>query len=450
MSIQSWSLFDSIESKYDLSKIRFGDIPVWPVIRMHICLNLIDTASVSKSYRFKRLLTMIRGVFYGLNTILGKTDTIIISNSTLRVKYGARYYDRCFEQLSDHLGCHNTLIIERPSPNHHSHSLCVSTRLMSYGFFYFLSLFVKKPKVTLEGNDVLNAVLNDLQANFNVEPFMIRFYRLYRVFLWFFSLKQPKRVFVTCYYGEMAAVLAAKRLKIKVIELQHGHLYGGHQAYFPKQDLSAECIPNEFWAYSPTDRQELQNGSVYCQSEIKVVGHDFLSLIRQNPFYYPDLVTFKSQFKRLVCITSQYVIESDLVEFVKNAARQSPDIGYIFIPRAQLVYSYTDYGFPDNVKVVVGYTTYGVIQHCDTHATVFSTCAVEAPFLGVPTVLIDINGIAMSYFGKVLDDDRLFRFVSSPTDFILAILNFSHTTKSDIMTLSERWMSPYQVPNGLL
>ncbi len=451
MSVKAWSFFDSVEARSQVSHIKFGSIPVWPVIRMHICLNLLSSETTAPSgYRFRRILVMAKGFFYGILSVVKPLSSIVISSSGLRVNYKSQYYDRCFERLIAHMGSDRTLLIERPSPSHFPKSLCVSRRLMSLGFFYFLSLFVKNPKISIEGQDDLALVLKEMKVSFNVNAFMTRFYRLYRVFLWFFKLKKPQRIFVTCYYGELAAIIAAKELGIKVIELQHGHLYGGHQAYFPFWQLPQNCIPDEFWAYSECDRDVLLNSSIYSQSTVRVVGQDFLSVIRDNPILVVDIQEFKKHYKKVVCVTSQYVIESQLVEFIREAALRSPDIGYVFIPRGKLEQSDTDYGFESNVKVSHGHNTYAVIQQCDFHATVFSTCAVEAPFLGVPTILIDLDGLSTQYFGEVLTDTRLFCFVTSPGEFLSILSTHPFEIKAQILELSQPFMSKFRVPDGLL
>ncbi len=449
MSITAWDFFDSVESRHDVSHVKFAGLPVWSIIRMHVCFNVLPFGGVLPSgYRFKRILTMLRSMVYGVWDIIKPLSVVIISNSGLRVVHHNQYYDRCFERISSHcLG--QALVIERPSPEHHPKSLCASERLVSFGFFYFLSLFISVPSQSIEGQAELDDLFKELGVSMDVPAFMMRFYRLYRVFLWFFKFKKPKLVMVTCYYGELAAVIAARTLRIRVIELQHGHLYGGHPAYFPRCVIPAICIPDEFWAYSETDRIELMKLSVYSGSLIRVVGHDYLSMVRDMPFSYPDLLEFKTHYQSLVCVTSQYVIESELVKFICEVADRTPEIGYLFIPRGQFGHRPYHYRFPSNVKVVTTYNTYGVIQQCHFHATVFSTCAVEAPYLGVPTILINLEGWSKRYFKEVLTDERLFCFVNNCDEFVSMVSSSPFEHHDRLLELSRPYMSDFRIPDGV-
>ena len=43
-------------------------------------------------------------------------------------------------------------------------------------------------------------------------------------------------------------------------------------------------------------------------------------------------------------------------------------------------------------------------MHCDLHMTLYSSCALEAPSLGIPNILVDIHNMASKYYNSLLSE----------------------------------------------
>jgi hypothetical protein len=77
------------------------------------------------------------------------------------------------------------------------------------------------------------------------------------------------------------------------------------------------------------------------------------------------------------------------------------------------------------------------MTYCDFHSTVNSTCALEAPSLGVQNILVDIDGLARLYYEKVLSDDRVTRFANTPEEYVDIVKSFTRLDRSVVCQLHE-------------
>ena len=78
---------------------------------------------------------------------------------------------------------------------------------------------------------------------------------------------------------------------------------------------------------------------------------------------------------------------------------------------------------------------YQTIKQADFHATVYSTCAIEAPALGVPNLLINIEEIAKKHYSDLLTNLDVTQFIETEREFVDRILNWQPKSKKEIMKL---------------
>src|SRR5690606_25309968 len=108
------------------------------------------------------------------------------------------------------------------------------------------------------------------------------------------------------------------------------------------------------------------------------------------------MADLKSGYELSVAFTSQDAYEDAIIPFLKEMATIAPEILFILIPRSGGAENYDLKAFK-NIRFVNWLNTYQIIKNCDVHSTLTSTCAIEAPSLGVPNILLDIDGKATAY-----------------------------------------------------
>jgi hypothetical protein len=168
------------------------------------------------------------------------------------------------------------------------------------------------------------------------------------------------------------------------------------------------------------------------------VGSMYIDYI--NNKYKPSKETirlfksFKKKYKKIVAISSQWPLENKLIDFLKKSASLSKDILYIFVPR-DVDKDYSNANFPENIIIMRHLNVYQIVREADFHSTLYSTCALEAPALGVPNILINIDGFAKNYYWDLLTDRDVTRFVETEEEFVDTILNWHTKTKREIVNL---------------
>ena len=83
--------------------------------------------------------------------------------------------------------------------------------------------------------------------------------------------------------------------------------------------------------------------------------------------------------------------------------------------------------------IVKNLNIYQIIKKSDFHTTVYSTCALEAPALGIPNILINIKGMAKNNYLETLTNSENTRFVDNEEQFLNTLLTWKPKNKKEIM-----------------
>jgi len=160
-----------------------------------------------------------------------------------------------------------------------------------------------------------------------------------------------------------------------------------------------------------------------------------------NNSYEIDLKIMDSfkKYKKIAAITLQKTITEKTMKFVLTAAEMDSEILYLVIPREKLI---QENQLPENVRIVTEPNFYELMKYVDVHVTVFSSCAIEAPSLGVRNILINIDGYAKMYYGDTLLDKVLTRFVETPHELVDEIKNMKPLAKCSIIDANSTYISP--------
>ena len=91
--------------------------------------------------------------------------------------------------------------------------------------------------------------------------------------------------------------------------------------------------------------------------------------------------------------------------------------------------------------IVESMDVYETILHSDIHVTAYSSCALEAPALGVPNVLVNIENKAYEYYRDILSD-KTTSYVSTTDEFIKLVSNLPMESAENIQSYHKDVMKP--------
>lgn len=432
-----------IECENAVETLEFKGQKVWPYLRIYIAAKLLHNRD-SKSINVLVLKSFLISFFYGFSNLFKSYNYFYITSNDQRKKTGNIYTDKGIDAISSILK--KGLVFELPIVKHFNKKDTPTENVVSKFILYFLvllysKLFVRKFK--LENKDVLEKLLIDNHLTLNFKEIIIRNWSQYKVMQFLLKIYKPKAAFITCYYTNMGFIKAFKEKNIKVIEIQHGVINKSHEAYNVFKDIDSSFYPDYLLSFGFKEKETFVSDN-YCikPENVYPVGHFYLDYIVNN--YQPNkrLEDISSDFKKTIAITSQnHLVEFKLIDFVIKSANLDKDILFIFIPRT-LGKTQEQYGFPNNVIIVDWLNCYEIMSQSDFHSTVFSSCAIESPSIGVQNIMINIDNLSVTHFGEVLLDEKITRFINTPESFIETINNFEKLTRKEIVNSNKYIIMP--------
>jgi hypothetical protein len=435
-----------VETNYDVKSINVNNIQVWGFLRSIYFWNFDAVKNHPESlkieYNHKNFLL---NSFYGLRNLFKKSSYILFSNNReLRLRDGV-YIHKIADVLFELLRKENFLSIENPTNScHRPISELSMKRTISLNLFTLMSFINPFPfKVDINNEALLKEINNKYNLNIDYRKKIKKFLAYRSLFIFLFKIKKPKLVFMTdyCNIVNQAAINAARTLGIKTIELQHGDISPKHPAYNVYSNINKDLFPEYLLVFGIKTKDTFNDENYFIDKKnVFPIGNMYIDYIN-NEYELPqklknDFIKYRIKYKKIVAISSQYTIENELISFLKNAARISKDILFIFVPRSlEIDYIYAN--FPKNIIVIKDLDVYQTIKFSDFHSTVYSTCALEAPALGVPNILINIKNESKRYYLDILDNPDVTKFVDTPEEYVNTIQTWDSKSKEGIKRLHE-------------
>jgi hypothetical protein len=438
-----------VEEKYDVSSIRVDGEQAWPYLRIAYA-----TSYLFKGRRMRRtppktsigsILGSIGKLFYGFGGWFRQYDYLIFSTSrsNVRKRIEGKYFDRFADPLADELGRNETLIVEDPEPVHRPRDEVYTEHIASTYPVYFLSkirgALASNPKVDGLG------ILDEIKREYGLEVDDLRIIKTFRgryaEYRRLFKRLKPTYVFVVCSYYDMGKVKAAKDLGIRVVEIQHGLIGEGHEAYNIFTKLDRSFYPDYILVFGEKDAETLENSGFVDHGKAYPVGSYYIDYMKTRFVTDEAIKDRLKRFRTVVGVTLQSTVEDDLIGFITECAALDRDVGYLLIPRHPIDRTY-NFVLPENVVLDLGNEFYDLIMYVNIHSTVYSSCAVEAPSFGCPNILVNINNLSRTYFSDILDDERTTRYVTTPQEFLEALESFNDVDRESIARLNEDIIKP--------
>ena len=435
----AYQLIETIEKKYDTDKIALVDgTRLWNLIRVFIYSNYqklegkIKEEKLRKS-NIKSILSLIKESFIPLQ-VKNKTPVCGFSSVESRRIYKNTYYDIYLDPLYEILD-DNLTVFEWPETTGYRRKYdafiysknYVPMHIPLYTNTFWDLLFYKmkgRHNFRIQSENILNEIIEFVSNNASVDKGKLTkdIYDFITVFVY---IKQflhnilekisPKIVLIRCGYGRfpMALSQACRELEIPSIELQHGLITAYQPAYRRTTPTdNKDCIPEYLLAHGEIFAEMVKNGNLFDKDKVITTGFLFLenSLKEKN---YTKLKKTFSSFKQNILFTSQWIVASEIKEFVIKLAEQlqNTDIGILFKPHPYDKADYSKLSKYQNIININKYEdTFKLFTKADIHATVYSTSGLEAMAFGMPNIFVDINNII-----KVKDTPYI---VASPNQFI--------------------------------
>lgn len=450
-----------VETKYNVRSIKVKNMEVWPFLRamyFFAYINKYDYGELckdeSKSILFR--LRQIKNVFYGINNFFKKYDYLVFSDiGEIRLMNGV-YVNRLAEFLISELGKEKVLLIENPQNGSHFKRSEISVQnIISFELLRLVcSLSYLRKRLIINNESILKEINKKFGLNINYTMLISKFIFVKNLFRFFFRIYKPRLIFLSDYYNlpHQAAIYTAKKMGIKTIELQHGCICKVHCAYNVFARLDESFFPDYLFSAGENDKNVFDEQNYFIRRENVIpVGSMYIDYINNEYKASEETVkiisNFRRKYRKIVAVSSQDgPVENLLIGFLKKSAALSKDILYIFVPR-DVSGDYSSAKFPENIVISEKLNVYQIIKEVDFHSTMFSTCALEAPVLGVPNILINIDNYAKKYFWDMLTNQNVTRFVDTEKQFVDTILNWQIKTKKEIMNLHSNFYKPNHKKN---
>ena len=418
-------------SLYELEE-RYKDIlesiEEWVYLRValgHQLKNPNTTQIYKKTDRytiFKKRVEKVKNIFYGFKNWFRQYDYICFSDSSQRRLISGEYKDKIMDDIVDRLD--NSLLIELPNSSHYKNVF--TKNITSQSFLDFISFLYKQvlfSKIILNKN--LDEILSKNSIEFDYKSLIMSTLVEEKIYKILFSIYKPKVIFISCAYCRFGIVKAAKGLNIDVVELQHGVITEMHYGYVSKIKLDTSYIPNRLLSFGYNEN----NIKSLIIKNVIPIGSYYLDYLQSNFKPNKKLKSIVKNYKYTVGVSLQ---DADweyegMLSFIERVAKKDKDILYILIPRKRTDNLKTS----KNIILFNSLDCYNIILHCNIHATLYSSCVLEAPTLGIPNIMIDLNCFASKYYENILSKYHT-KIVDKEEKFIKAIYDMSQLEKKSI------------------
>lgn len=425
------NIFD-IEKKYNVKSIKYNGICIWPIIRVYIAAKIVfnkERITINKKNILSLILSFTRGF---KNLIFTKAKYLAFSDTDRRVFINGKYFDRLVDPIADEL---KILIIETPLYNHYPSTKTFSNELASSLPFKLLveiiSWFTKVKKI--ESEDTLVSILGELEFSINYKKLIKRTFAEELIMKNYFKLKKIKGVFVVVSYTKPGIIFACKKLGIPVIELQHGVINDYHYAYNIKDYYGNVFYPDYLYTYSENEKKVFLKDNYFIKSDNVIpIGNYLIDIYRKENLYLTELEEKTKGFDLLVAISGQISFDYLLVPFLLKLANLNKNIAFIFIPRADNYFIKNTIPIPPNIFFINSLNTYEIIRRVNIHASIASTCSLEALALGIPNIFINLNDLSIKFF-KYLEKYKYNYFIQNIKEFNQIIKDFKRVEKNKVI-----------------
>jgi hypothetical protein len=427
-----------IEENYRVEDIKVNGFQVWQVLRR--CFideyekeqerinNSSDISNSLKTSVINKITIKICNLLWNITKIKKNHKYILFTDRLEERVIDGYISDKIAHNLLQICGEDILLITNQLNLMHRENKDYMHKQNISSNIFEIKRL-LKKVSFNIENEEILIKIIKEHNINFNYNKILDDFFRYVEVFDKYLEKKKPEFIFVNCYYTVMhqALIYASHKNSIKIIELQHGIINSNHYAYNIFKDIGKETFANYLFVFGDYFKNIVKSNYIE-KNNIYSIGNFYiensLSESLSNKGVKDYFYKLREEYSKIIVVTSQEPVETRLINFLKECAEIDRDIIYVFIPR-NFNKDFKKYELPQNIIINEKIDFYHTVGYCDYHATVYSTCALEALCFGIPNILININNLSKDNLYDMLEESSINFYAEEPEEFINWIINNS-------------------------
>ena len=469
-----------IERRFDVNAVRFGELRVWPLIRLALWQQLVhpeleimglanqacakhslissvieDVKKISRACKYPKGY-MNKLCFHNgcLRKIVNNTqvDTVFFSRAEEHLnQIEGGFFNPFLDPLIDMIAeQHSYMKVEIDSDSGPRKRPRYKPTIFLNAIWYFVKNRInagngRSSRINkLENFSGLKKCVSGVRKGISInEEYFLNQVRVIKKYEGFFaevlSIIRPKAVFLVCYYDlvRMALISACIRLQIKTVDVQHGKQgkYHGMFTHWTKvPEEGYELLPDFFWVWGEETKRNIQRWQPDgLRRNIPVVGGNlWLSQwINSNryeevPGKYDDFLKMVGKYNEVILYTTQPIANA-FPDCLLEAMRMSPDSWIWLIrlhPRQRDKLVEIDKFLQgkglDNyeIKISSEISLYSLLRKSDHHLTSWSSVCYEAIYFGVPTTIIHPNGATLyeEYIEK-----GIFSYAANGQELLMAI-----------------------------
>jgi hypothetical protein len=225
----------------------------------------------------------------------------------------------------------------------------------------------------------------------------------------------------------MGLISFLREHKVTVIEIQHGFINPHHAMYinWPSESSSAKSLrPNVFWSWSALANKMLDIANYPCHTGEKVFvgGYPWSYLRAKNLKFFEtqnntEITRSKPEYRSIRVLLTLGALQTeeceDLPDYLLELIYLRTDISFTLLPHPndpnprRYLESRFVTGQPENVIVAqINTDLYSLLDNSTHHITAMSTAAIEAQYLGIPTLMSSKLGQVL--FSSLIDNRLIF------------------------------------------
>ena len=424
---------ERIEKQYDLSGLKYKDISLWSYLRgVYGPYSLAKSRGILENNFKNRIVhkvKLLRNTFYGFFNIFKKYDYIVFSDTDSQKLIDGYYYDRMAHGVIEDLGIDNTLYVENLNKEEYYNIEQTKYFKISYHIFSLISnilfLFSKSKKINFSKLNTINKQYN-IHIDYSKE--IHKFISLFSVYRFFFKIKKPKIVFVTC-FTKRTIVKAANDLGITTVEFQHG-VINDNYAYNLPQGCDYSFHSKYLLVYGQNDKKLFETYN-YLENKMNVftVGNWYLQKVSLTSIDFK--INTKYQYKCIVSLQSP--IAKEMISFINIASKQLTNYFFIVVPRIEK--NLDTFKELENVKYFSQYNCYEIANECDIHISGYSSCVMEAPVFGLTNIFVNFKDLSQYYYADYIYNQKYNHIVNNEEEFVALVNDIEILTKDRVKEL---------------
>lgn len=489
-----------IEKEFDVHRLRYDSFYVWPILKSRLLFNAIYSNSNSKaevnagsdnSKRTNRYFSFLLSLYNSIKGILSlnlfiyktckdykkkKIKFLVLDVGNIcyvdydKGKRYSRYLSPYFEYLNIRGGA-LLLNLSKEKNITNKSTQCYYYNMQNFRTYrqlkYRISLLRNKSEIKKNNLDEINSYLDTINYPVKVDILNLHYYleevKMYtKIYFKILKRTRPSAVFFGCFYGNPSydgLTLAAKKLGIKVVDIQHGvsafdTMYLGWD-HAPSGGF--DLLPDYFWVWSAQDVKEvLDSRGSSIQLQPVLGGNLWYKKFKeeQHPSESDVLLSkLKGKFKKtiLVCLDHSRPLD----EFIIEAIEKGKDWLWLvrFHPLDQKDPGYRD-RYIERLKIFenVNYSEstngslYHVLSLSSYAITYYSTVSFEALTFRVPSMIM--GGIKFKPY-EPLEKQGCLAYVDSSAEILDILENDRLSVNHDIYESSRLRFEDHMIENAL-